>query len=167
VAAQLFGVRDHLVGGFVVTLLCGTGAVTAFAMRNVAVPRVLATASALLAAGTLVTLGGMQVDSVALAAAGTIVAGVGFGAAALGCFGTLARIAAPEERGELFAVAYLISYLGFSIPAVAAGVATGLVGLRPTAVVYGFVVVLLGVAALVAQGMHTARPLISSAGPRS
>jgi MFS family permease len=154
VAAGLFGLRDHLVGGLVVTLLCGTGAITAFAMRNVAVPRVLATSSALLAGGTLLTLAGIQLGSVALAVAGTVVAGVGFGAGAQGCFGTYARIAAPAERGELFATAYTIA---FSIPAVAAGVATGLVGLRPTAEVYGIAVVALGVAALVAQAAISRR----------
>jgi MFS family permease len=164
VAAGIFGLRDHLVGGLVVALLCGTGAVTAFALRNVTVPRVLATASALLATGTLTTLIGMRAGSVAPAALGTVVAGIGFGAAALGCFGTFARIAAPAERGELFAVAYLFSYLSFSIPAVAAGVATGLVGLRPTAEVYGVVVVALGVAALVAQRMITARRVVPSSG---
>jgi MFS family permease len=157
VAAVLFGLHDHLVGGLVVTLLCGTGAVTAFTLRRVPVARVLTAASVLLATGTLVTLGGIQVGSVALAATGTVVAGVGFGAAALGTFGTLARIAAPAERGELFAVAYTIAYLAFSVPAVIAGVASGLVGLRPTAEVYGIVVVALGIAALAAQGLLAAR----------
>jgi MFS family permease len=157
VAAVLFGLHDHLVGGLVVTLLCGTGAVTAFTLRRVPVARVLTAASVLLATGTLVTLGGIQVGSVALAATGTVVAGVGFGAAALGTFGTLARIAAPAERGELFAVAYTIAYLAFSVPAVIAGVASGLVGLRPTAEVYGIVVVALGIAALTAQGLLAAR----------
>ncbi|MDT7710293.1 MAG: hypothetical protein QOG20_5900 [Pseudonocardiales bacterium] len=157
VAAVLFGLHDHLVGGLVVTLLCGTGAVTAFTLRRVPVARVLTAASVLLATGTLVTLGGIQVGSVALAATGTVVAGVGFGAAALGTFGTLARIAAPAERGELFAVAYTIAYLAFSVPAVIAGVASGLVGLRPTAEVYGIVVVALGIAALTAQGLLGAR----------
>jgi MFS family permease len=157
VAAVLFGLHDHLVGGLVVTLLCGTGAVTAFTLRRVPVARVLTAASVLLATGTLVTLGGIQVGSVALAATGTVVAGVGFGAAALGTFGTLARIAAPAERGELFAVAHTIAYLAFSVPAVIAGVASGLVGLRPTAEVYGIVVVALGIAALTAQGLLGAR----------
>ena len=58
-----------------------------------------------------------------LSAAGTLMAGVGFGAAALGTFGTLRRIAEPHERGELFAAAFVISYLAFSIPAVIAGFA--------------------------------------------
>jgi hypothetical protein len=82
-----------------------------------------------------------------------VVAGVGFGAASLACFGTLARIAAPETRGELMAVAYVVAYLAFSLPAVAAGVATVQVGLRPVAEVYGLVVVVLGVTAVVARAL--------------
>ncbi len=168
VAATLFGLHDHLVGGFVVTLLCGTGAVTAFALRHMPVSRVLIASSALLAVGTIGTLGGIETGSIALAAAGTVVAGIGFGAAAVGTFGTFARIAAPTERGELFAVAYTIAYLAFSVPAVIAGVAAGLVGLRPTAEVYGSAVVLLGAAALVAQGLLARRHVSSPAvGQRS
>ena len=157
VAATLSGLHDHLVGGFVVTLLRGTGAVTAFALRHVPVARVLLAASALLAVGTLGTLGGIAAGSTALAATGTVVAGIGFGAAAVGTFGTFARIAAPTERGELFAAAYTIAYLAFSVPAVVAGAAAGVVGLLRTAEVYGSAVALLGVSALVAQGMPAVR----------
>ena len=84
-----------------------------------------------------------------LAGAGTLVAGVGFGAAAHGTFGTLARIAAPHERGELFAATYTLAYLAFSVPAVIAGVSATAFGLRVTAQVYGLVVVLLALSALV------------------
>ena len=35
-AAGMFGITSHLVGGLVATLLCGTGAVTAFALRTTA-----------------------------------------------------------------------------------------------------------------------------------
>jgi MFS family permease len=79
------------------------------------------------------------------------VAGVGFGASALGGFGTLARIAVPDERGELFAVAFVIAYLAFSLPAVVAGFASTTVGLRATAEAYGVAVVLLSLAAVAAQ----------------
>ena len=78
----------------------------------------------------VVTLAGVEAESAALAAAGTVVAGVGFGAAALGCFGAFALMAAPHERGELLAVAYVISYLAFSLPAVAAGFASTSYGLQ-------------------------------------
>ena len=157
VAASLFCIHSHMVGGLVVTLLCGTGAATAFALRAWPIERVLVTAGALLAAGMVVTLAGVEAESAGLAAIGTVVAGVGFGASALGCFGTLARLAAPDERGELMAVALVIAYLSFSLPAVLAGFASTSVGLRPTAVAYGVGVVALGLAALPAQRLLAAR----------
>jgi MFS family permease len=158
VAASLFGLHSHLVGGLVVTLLCGTGAATALLLRAWPTGRLLATAAGVLAGGMVVTLAGVEAGSAALTGAGTVVAGIGFGASALGCFGAFALMAAPHERGELFAVAYVISYLAFSVPAVAAGFASTSYGLRPTAVVYGLGVVALGLAALAAQRAMAARP---------
>jgi hypothetical protein len=49
------------------------------------------------------------------------------------------------------AVALVIAYLAFSLPAVAAGFATTSVGLHVTTVVYSVGVVALGVIALAAQ----------------
>lgn len=155
VAATIFGLTSHLVGGLVVTLLCATGAITAFAFRSWPTGRVLRIAAALLTGGTAITLVGVQLGIIGIAAAGTVVAGVGFGASALACFGTLARLAAPEERGELFAVVLVISYLAFSIPAVVAGFAATSFGLQVTALVYGLVVVALGVLTLVIQARRS------------
>ncbi len=157
VAAGLFGLSNHLIGGLVVSLLCGVGAATAFTLRGWRTERVLRLAAALLTAGTALSLVGVETGSVALAASGTAIAGIGFGASALACFGTLARLAAPEERGELFAVAYVIAYLAFSVPAVLAGLASTVFGLHTTAVVYGLVVVALGLVALVAQQVRAAK----------
>jgi MFS family permease len=156
-AAGLFGLRSHLVGGLVVTLLCGAGAATAFALRSWPTDRTLTIGAALLTAGTAVTLAGVQAHSVTLAGAGTVIAGIGFGASFLGSFGTLARLAAPHERGELFAVAYVIAYLAFSLPAVLAGLASSSVGLRTTTLVYGVAVGILGLAALAAQRLAASR----------
>ncbi len=155
VAAGLFGMTNHLVGGLVVTLLCGTGAITAFSLRSWPAGRLLGISSVLLGGGTVLTLIGIETGSAVLAAVGTVVAGVGFGASALACFGTFARLAAPAERGELFSVAYVISYLAFSIPAVIAGLASTSFGLRATTLVYGIVVVALCVAAGVAQRLRS------------
>jgi MFS family permease len=157
VAATIFGQHSHLVGGIVVTLLTGTGAASAFALRGRPSGQVFATAGVLLAVGMVVTLVGVEVETALLAAAGTVVAGIGFGAAALGVFGALARLAAPEERGEVFAVAYVISYVAFSVPAVIAGIATSSVGLHETAIVYAGAVIALSLAALVAQRAVTLR----------
>jgi predicted MFS family arabinose efflux permease len=151
VAASVFGLSSHLIEGLVVTVLCGTGAVSAFALRRRPVGRLLSIAAILLAAGTVLTLGGVEAHSILLAALGTAVAGVGFGAGLLACFGTLARLAGPGERGELFSVAYVIAYLAFSVPAVFAGVAAVSTGLRATTLVYGVGVAALSLAALAGQ----------------
>lgn len=151
VAAQIFGQESHLIGGLVVTLLAGSGAVTALVLRNWDINRALNFSGLLLATGMVITLAGVEGDTAILAAAGTIIAGIGFGAAALGTFGTLGRIAAPDERGELFAVAFVIAYVSFSLPAVIAGLASSSVGLHDTAVAYGVGVFVLSLAALAAQ----------------
>ena len=154
VAAGVFGLSSHLIGGLVVTLLCGTGAISSFLLRNQPTQRVLALAGALLTLGTVVSLAGVLADDVVLAGLGTVLSGVGFGASALASFGVLAVLAAPHERGELFAVALVIAYVAFSVPAVIAGVAAGYAGLHATALVYGLVVAALGVVALIAQWMR-------------
>jgi MFS family permease len=156
VAATIFGLRNHLIGGLVITLLCGAGALTAYALRAWPTPRVLVISAVLLSSGNAMTLAGVEAGAVALAVVGTLVAGIGFGASALASFGTLARLAAPSERSELLAVALVIAYLAFSLPAVAAGFATTSFGLHATTVVYSLGVVALGLIALAAQRLRSA-----------
>jgi MFS family permease len=163
VAASLFGLSNHLIGGVVVTLLFGAGAVTAFVLRAWPTQRVLIISAISLSAGTALTLAGVEAHAVALAGAGTAVAGVGFGASALATFGTVARLAAPGERSELLAAVLVIAYLAFSLPAVAAGFAITSFGLHPTTVVYSLGVVAFGLIALVAQGVRCARPKVQKA----
>lgn len=157
VAAELFGLRSHVVGGLVVTLLCGVGALGALALHAHQPHHLLAPSGLLLAAGTTIALAGLRTGSVVITTVGVVVAGVGFGGASLAGFGTLARIATPEVRGELMAVAYTVAYLAFSLPAVAAGAATTAIGLRPVAAVYGVVVVALGLIAVLARAVVRAR----------
>lgn len=164
VAAQIFDLPNHVIGGLVVALLCGTGALTIYRLRAWSTGRALAFAAGFLAAGLAVTLAGLLLESAAVAGLGTVVAGVGFGASARGTFGTVARIALPEERGGLFAVFYVVSYLSFSLPALAAGLASTAAGLRPTAIVYGAAVLGFSLVAIWAQRRLEAR-LASAALP--
>ncbi|MFF2133562.1 MFS transporter [Streptomyces olivochromogenes] len=166
VAANLFGLSNHVVGGLVVTLLCVPASITAFALRGWPTERTLALAATLLLLGTAVGLGGVEANSLTLAASGTAIAGVGFGGSALASFGTLARIAEPAERGELFAVAFVISYLAFSIPAVVAGIAATNVGLHETSVVYSAAVIAFSALALAAQRLRTGRDRNTGQGGR-
>lgn len=147
VAAGVFDMPNHVVGGLVVTLLCGTGAVTVYRLRGWSPSRALTASSSVLVAGMAVSLVGLLADTALLTALGTVIAGVGFGASARGTFGTVAALALPNERGGLFAVFYVISYLAFSLPALAAGIASTEIGLRPTAIVYGAAVLVLALLA--------------------
>lgn len=155
VAAGIFGLTNHLIGGLVVTLLCGTGALTALVLRSRPVATALRIGAVMLAVGTGATLAGVLSYTVALAVVGTVLSGVGFGASVLACFATLARISRPAERAELFALAYIVQYVAFSVPALIAGFAATSVGLRNTSIVYSSAVIVLGLAALAAQQLRS------------
>jgi hypothetical protein len=68
--------------------------------------------------------------------AGTAVAGVGTGLTLLGVNRTLIALAPPGQRARLIAAIFIISFLGLSIPALIAGVATAHFGLHRTALAY-------------------------------
>ncbi|WP_205698039.1 MFS transporter [Conexibacter sp. SYSU D00693] len=147
VAAAELGLHSRLTGGVVVALLCATGGVVAFALRGRDPRDVLGLAATFLTAGVAITIVGLEASSAVVAGAGTLVSGIGFGASALAGFGSLARLATPAERGEVYALAFVISYLAFSVPAVAAGLAVSTAGLHTVAVVYSAVILVPGVAA--------------------
>ncbi|MEU8954516.1 MFS transporter [Streptomyces sp. NPDC048518] len=149
VAAQLLGLHNHLIGGVVVTLLAGTGALAVALLRSRPASVLLAPASALLGLGTLMSLAGTVEELAWLAALGTVVAGFGVGASVLATFGTFARIAKPHERSAVFALANVISYLGNSVPAVLGGIAVTVLGLRTATEIYALTIVAITLVALV------------------
>ncbi|MCZ0997273.1 MFS transporter [Streptomyces mirabilis] len=74
VAANLFGLSSHVIGGLVVTLLCVPASITAFALRGWPTERTLALSATLLLLGTAVGLGGVEANSLTMAASGTALA---------------------------------------------------------------------------------------------
>jgi MFS family permease len=78
---------------------------------------------------------------------GTAVAGLGWGPAFLGAYGTIVAVASPEDRAGLVAAIFTVGYLAFSIPAVIAGVATSHYGLHKTSLVYSSIVAVLAATA--------------------
>ncbi|MFL6057062.1 MAG: MFS transporter, partial [Actinoallomurus sp.] len=164
--AGVMHVGNHLVGGLVVTTLAGAGAVASLLFRDRVPHRVMAAGSAALAARTAATLLALATASTSLFFTGTAVAGCGFGAAFLGAFRSLALLAGPGRRAELFASVYVVSYLANSVPAVVAGTAVPSFGLRATATAYGAVVIVLALMAVVSGAVRSraARP-VAPAGP--
>lgn len=157
VAAGVLHIGSHLVGGLVVTTLFGTGAVASLLVGDLAPKRVMAGGSVALAAGTGLTLLALVGPSTPLFFVGTALAGAGFGSSFLGTFRSLASLARPTERADLFASVYIVSYLAFSVPAVLAGLAVPSLGLRTATMVYGAVVIVLALLAAV-PGTAVRRP---------
>ena len=77
-----------------------------------------------------------------------MVTGFGFGAAFLGAVATITRGVAPGHRAGLLASIFVVGYLAFSVPSIAAGIAVGEFGLTRTTEVYGAVVVVLALVAV-------------------
>jgi len=138
-----------------------SGVVALLLVRQRAPRAALAAGAAALAIGVGVTLAGVQLQSTAAFFAGTVIAGLGFGAAFNGSIRSLVLLAAPHERAGLMSGFFVLSYLAFSLPAVAAGLFAGHFGLQTTAMGYALALMAMAAAALLAMGRRTG----ASSGP--
>jgi MFS family permease len=86
--------------------------------------------------------------------AGSVVAGAGFGMAFMGAFRAVSSGVAPGDRAGLIATVYVVAYLAFSLPAIAAGIAATHLGLGVTATAYAVGVILLAGTSVVGLALH-------------
>ena len=139
-----------MLGGLSLFVLAGSGAIAVFVLRA-------ADARAMMTIGVSALLVGVAVTYVAIVGssgstlfAGTVVSGVGFGAAFQGVIRSVVPLAETHERAGLLSTMYVVSYLGLGLPAVIAGylvVHDG--GVVQTAREYALAVVALAALALV------------------
>jgi hypothetical protein len=144
------GVTLPIVGGLVVGALTFSGAIAVLSLRNVSAGRILVRGIPALAAGVAITLVGVQAQLVELMLAGTIVSGIGFGAAFSGAMKSVMPLAQAHERAGLLSAFYVEGYLSFSLPAILTGLLAPTTGLPIAADVYGAAVILLAIASLIA-----------------
>ena len=141
-ASQILSSPNRLWGGAVIFLLCGTAAAAA-ALCRLAPPKAMTVGCLALLSGAAMTFASVVAAAGTALLVGTALAGAGFGLAYLGAFRTSIMPVSPRERAGVLAAIYIISYLAFSIPALAAGLATRRFGLHDTALVYSASVALL------------------------
>ena len=149
-ATRLLADDSHLAGGLVIAALTGAGAVASAIARSRPPRTIVVGGSLVLLGGVAITIGAVAADAPVLLYVGSVIAGLGFGPAFSGVFRSLAPLAAPNQRGALLSSIYAISYLAFSLPTVAAGVAVTHWGLRSTTYGYGLSVVALALVTTVA-----------------
>ncbi len=160
IIGTVLGVHSHFVVGIVLGVFFAAG------MSGTAVSAVLPPqlrewfGYGALTLGVVVTIAAMLMSALPLYVVGSAIAGLGFGAAFRFVVNALAEAAPIAQRGEVFATMYIVSYLAFSVPALAAGLAVEQFGLEPTAVTYGALDVALVVIATVA-GLVQARRRVS------
>ena len=142
------GTHSPLLGGAVVAALVLSGAVAVGVMRTRPARLALLAGTTALALGVAVTLAGVQAQSTATFFAGSILAGLGFGAAFNGSVRSLFPLAEAHERAGLMSTFYALSYLAFSVPALAAGLAAGRWGLQAASIGYGALLIVLSLVAL-------------------
>jgi MFS family permease len=150
--AGVLGAGSHLAAGLPIVLMAGTSALTSIGLRH-AEPRTSARwGLPALIVGVALALVSLRVESSALFLAGSAVAGLGFGPAFAGVFRALSEMAPLAERAGLISSVLAVSYLAFSLPAVAAGAAVTQLGLRDTAEIYGAALIAMAAVALALSG---------------
>jgi MFS family permease len=146
--ATVFGIDDHVVGSLLILALNGTGLVGSLGMRSVVPARAMVSGALVLAVGLTGTIVALATVTTWVFFTSAVVSGFGFGAAFLGAMATVTHDVEPGERGGLLSAVFTASYLGFCLPAIAAGIAATSLGLALTAQVYGGVVIVLALTAV-------------------
>jgi hypothetical protein len=161
---RLVGSESLSLGGLVILVIAGSGALAVSLMHARPAREVMALGSASLAVGVSITLGALSVRSIPAFFVGTAIAGIGFGTGLQGAIRSVVPLAAAHERAGVLSTVYVIAYLAMGGPAVLGGL--GVVygdGLFATAREYGFAVILLAVFALL--GTFLKRPALVAATP--
>lgn len=151
VIRHVFDVHSGIVNGLAIAVLSGVGAVAPTLLRRFAPARAAALGMLSLVAGVALFLLSLSTHSMPLFFAGTALAGVGFGASFSAVVQALAPLVGAHERSELFAAIFVVSYLAFSIPAMAAGLLVAPLGLLTTVQGYGALLLVTGVAGAAVQ----------------
>jgi MFS family permease len=152
--ASLTGGNDRLVAGLPLAALFGAGGIASLLTPRWTAERAVLVGAPLFVLGVGLTVGGIAAGQFWLYLLGSAIGGAGFGPSFAGSLRALAPLVAPTERGRLLTAVYVTSYVGFSVPALVAGILTTHLGLRPTADAYAAVVIVL---ALLATAMYARR----------
>lgn len=166
ITAQILGVANHATGGAILCAFFGSAALASTVASRASTTMKLVVGYSALAGGVLISMSAVLAESAPVYVIGSILAGIGFGTTLLGIMSEMARVSAPSQRAQVFAAVFAVCYTAFSVPAVIAGVVTGHVGLRATAVGYAiFIVSLIAAAAIAAVVLRDRGELPTDDGP--
>jgi hypothetical protein len=150
--AGVLGNTSHIAGGLPIFIMAGLSSLASIWLRDTHARSTARGGLAALIAGVALALIGLEADSLAIFLVGTGAAGLGFGPAFAGAFRSLSNRAPVDQRAGLVSAILVVSYLAFSLPAVAAGAAITQLGLHETADIYGVALIVIAAVALALSG---------------
>jgi MFS family permease len=146
--AKVLGDSSHVAGALPIFIMAGISAIASVGLQDTHARSAARGGLLALILGISLALLALAVGSIPLFLGATAIAGLGFGPAFAGAFRALSSRAPADQRAALVAAIFVASYLAYSLPALAAGVAVTQVGLHETANVYGAVLIVLAAIAL-------------------
>lgn len=158
----LSGSGSVVYGVLPLTVIGIVSPVTAYLLRTARPRACLVLGIATLTVGVATIVVAVLLSSAPLLCGAAVVAGIGFGSGFRGGIQLVLPAVAPAERAGTLSLLYIVSYLGFGVPAILAGVidqATG--NLNATTLGYAAVLIvlaLLAIAALRRSPRHQLRP---------
>lgn len=156
IVRHVFGAEDHITQAGVIALLCAAGAAACYIARGYSSRQVTLYGTSALSIGTALTLAAIAWPSLPAYLAALVIAGTGFGTCFYGVLRSIVPAVRPDERGELFASLFTLSYLAFGLPTLLAGLAVGAYGLTSTTLGYGALIVLFSATAGLLRKFGTA-----------
>lgn len=153
----VFHLDSGLLNGAIVAVPPAVGAVAGLLLTRAPARTTTVWAMAAIMAGIALTAIGIGAGLLPVLFAGAVVAGAGFGAGFSAMLRIIAPLAPNDQRAELFAGVFLVSYLAYGVPALAAGELIGVVGLLPTALGYAAAIAVASAVAMVVQIVRLAR----------
>jgi MFS family permease len=145
-----FGLDSSLLGGIALFVLAGSGGISVLLTQRLEPRTLMIYGATILFAGVALAVSSLAYHSATAFFLGTALAGSGFGTGFQGAIKTVVPLAAPQERGGVLSVIFVVSYLAMGLPAVIAGYLVARHGdLFVTAREFGAVVMVLAALALV------------------
>jgi hypothetical protein len=163
---QVSGSNSPVYGTAPLAIVAGMSPVTAYVTRALPSRRLLGLGITALVVGVIVTVTAVVTGSAGALIAGSAIAGAGFGGGFRGGIGLVLPAATDEERAGTLSVLYIISYLGFGVPAIVARVVVVQTG-SLTGTALGYAGVLLVLALFAATALRRSSAADTATQPQS
>lgn len=156
-ARDLLDIDDEFATSALIAGLSAIGAVTVVLSQPLGSRTGAKLGSLLIALGMLLGIVAICGHAIVVLVVGTVVSGAGFGMAFAGAVGLVIPHARAHERGEVFSAIYVVNYVAFGVPAIAAGLLIAPLGLTTAVLLYAAAIAVVAATGLIVQNAHFSR----------